>query len=330
MPLQDLVNLALDQRRRADYERAKADALLAATIGEAERLRAAGVSVRELDSDQRIGTLRLDGANLPAAPVIEKTDELASWLAERSPELVTASVGVPVERLEEVLELLDMAGLRDGVEAKVELRDLGKTLAWLGERCKVQADPQIPRSWNVLHVDDEGHTTPVPGTTARPPTPTWKVLVDRNLKADGAAVAQSEAEEMVRQVRDADAAAHAAAVDADRADARDELAELEDEPDELEHTGALERFAAQVEHGLDVVRHEPGDGAALERFDRLVERVVSASMPKPLLVARARELGLPSTGTRAELAARINSPREHAAAVAAVDPTDDEPHRFEG
>jgi hypothetical protein len=64
--------LALAERRDANYRRARADALLAAVIGEAERLRSTGVSVRELDSDQRIGTLRLDGANLPAVPAIER------------------------------------------------------------------------------------------------------------------------------------------------------------------------------------------------------------------------------------------------------------------
>jgi hypothetical protein len=205
MPLQDLVNAALAERRDANYRRARADALLAAVIGEAERLRSTGVSVRELDSDQRIGTLRLDGANLPAVPAISDPGELASWLAERFPELVTASVAVPVGRLEEVLELLDMAGLRDVAEASVVPRDLAKTLAWLGEHCKVQADPKTPHTWNVLHVDSEGHTTPVPGTTAQRPSPTWKVLVDPALQADAKAVAQAEIEDLVRELREQDA-----------------------------------------------------------------------------------------------------------------------------
>jgi hypothetical protein len=51
---------------------------------------------------------------------------------------------------------------------------------------------------------------------------------------------------------------------------------------------------------------------------------VAATMPKTILVARARELGLPLTGTKAELAARINNPDAHAAAVAAVDSTEED------
>jgi hypothetical protein len=113
---------------------------------------------------------------------------------------------VPVGRLEEVLDLLDMAGLRGIAEASVAPRDLPQTLAWLTEHCKVQADPETPHAWNVLHVDGEGHTSPVPGTTARPPAPTWKVLVDRTIKADAVAVARSEIEEFVRELRVQDAA----------------------------------------------------------------------------------------------------------------------------
>jgi hypothetical protein len=69
----------------------------------------------------------------------------------------------------------------------------------------VQADPATPHAWNVLHVDSEGHTTPVPGTTARRPSPTWKVLVDPALQADAKAVAQAEIEDLVRELREQDA-----------------------------------------------------------------------------------------------------------------------------
>jgi hypothetical protein len=202
MTLQDRVNAALAARDEADHARARADALLGAVIAEAERARAAGMPVRELNSDQRIGTIRLDGAALPAAPLIEKIDELASWLAEHFPELVTANIRVPVDKLEEALRALGYAGL-DGpaVSASVAPRDLGEVLAWLARECVVQADPQIARAWNVLHKDDDGHLTPVPGTTARPPTPTWKVLVDRDRKRATLAAAQQEAEEMLAGLR---------------------------------------------------------------------------------------------------------------------------------
>jgi hypothetical protein len=201
MSLQDRVNAALDARLDADKARGLADALLAAVIGEAERARADGTPIREMSSDQRIGSIRLDGADLPAAPAIDKIDELASWLAEHFPELVTATIRVPVEKLAEALAALGYAGI-DGpaVSASVAPRDLGEVLAWLARECVVQADPQISRAWNVLHKDGDGHLTPVPGTTARPPTPTWKVCLDKNRKRDALAVAAVEAEEILAEL----------------------------------------------------------------------------------------------------------------------------------
>jgi hypothetical protein len=274
MPLQDLVNAALAERRDADYRRARADALLAAVIGEAERLRSTGVSVRELDSDQRIGTLRLDGANLPAVPAVSDPGELASWLAERFPDLVTASVAVPVGRLEEVLDLLDMAGLRGIAEASVAPRDLPQTLAWLGEHCKVQADPETPHTWNVLHVDSDGHTTPVPGTTARPPAPTWKVLVNKTIKADAVAVARSEIEEFVRELREQDADGHAARLRAVKL--ADELPKSHDS-----------------DEGRDLADKWDADAAEY------------AALPRRELTRLCRDRTLLTSGTKAELVDRL-------------------------
>lgn len=361
MSLQDLVNRALDERRDADYRRARADALLSAVIGEAERLRAAGVSARELDSDQRIGTIRLDGANLPASPVIEKTDELASWLAETAPGLATASISVPVGKLEEVLELLEMAGLRDVAEAKVAPRDLAQTLAWLGEHCKVQADPDIPHAWNVMHQDDEGHLTAVPGVTARPPTPTWKVIIARDLKTEAVAVAKAEVGELVRELR-AWSTSGAPSQDPSRdADGFTVGERPRWHRDGVRAGGALKGSAeadaltarADTSPTLEACAASPkGRSAILDsqcplcaaELGAIAETAtgwqcqcgaygvpedlrsgrVTPNMPKPLLTARARELGLPTTGTKAELVERINSPREHALAVAAVDSSDDD------
>src|SRR4051812_10748204 len=194
MSLQDPVNAALVARLAPAPRRGLAARPLAAVIGEAERQRADGTPVRELSSDQRLGSIRLDGADLDAAPLIDKPEELASWLAEHFPDLVTATIRVPVEKLAEALEALGYAGLSGpAVSATVAPRDLAEVLAWLTRECVVQADPQIARAWNVLHRDEDGHLTPVPGTTARPPVPSWKVLVDKDKKRDALAVAAVDA-----------------------------------------------------------------------------------------------------------------------------------------
>lgn len=362
MSLQDRVNAALVARLDADYRRALADGLLAAVIGEAERLRSSGVSVRELSSDQRIGAIRLDGADLPAAPAIDKPDELASWLAEHFPDLVTATIRVPVEKLAEALEALGYAGLvTPAVSATVAPRDLAEVLAWLARECVVQADPQIPRAWNVLHRDEEGHLTPVPGTTARPPVPSWKVLVDKDKKRDALAVAAADAETMVADLeRDTATPTPQDLAAAARSDLRDELAETEGEEAEvrasLAHDEAhaadtaddVETLAERLERGMRAGDPEAAAAHAIlvqggystpeieaERMEAdrrradVRERQIAAvmedqhttvgfpaghdpvtpNMPRPILVTRARELGLPVSGTKTELVARINSPR---------------------
>jgi hypothetical protein len=358
--LQDRVNAALAERLDADARRARADRLLAAVIGEAERLRAEGAPVRELSSDQRIGTIRLDGADLPAAPVIEKLDELASWLAEHAPDLVTATIRVPVEKLAEALEALGYAGLGEGeTSAAVAPRDLGETLAWLARECLVQTDPQIPRAWNVMHKDEEGHLSEVPGTTARPPVGTWKVIVDKDKKRDAIAVAVAEADDLVAALNEppgheewcvdaehdpAATSCYPAAMDAEGrpADETAPSAPVETLAEQLERrmrAGDPEAAAAHaiiIQGGYSTPEIEAermhADGIRSPQIDRFRTAApdaptpdkVAATMPKTILVARARELGLPLTGTKAELAARINNPDAHAAAVAAVDSTEED------
>jgi hypothetical protein len=316
MSLQDLVNRALDERRDADYRRARADSWLAATIGEAERLRAAGSPVRELASDQRLGAIRLDGANLPAQPVIEKTDELASWLAETSPDLVTASITVPVGKLEEVLELLEMTGLRDAAEAKVAPKDLAQTLAWLEEHCKVQADPDTPHAWNVMHQDDEGHLTAVPGVTARPPTPTWKVILDRTLKAEAVTVAKAEVGELVRELREQDVGDASRDADGYTVGSGHEewCVDAEHDPDGTScYPAAMDADGRPATPDAAAVllelreRSAPPQGP-LEKFAELVERpegVEYVGRTVAQLRALCRDRALSASGTKAELVDRL-------------------------
>jgi hypothetical protein len=200
--LQDLVNAAIAERLEADYRAARADAFKAAAVGEAERQRAAGVPVRELSSDQRLGALRLDAADLPAAPIVTKPEEFSSWLAEHAPALVAGLIRVPADRLEEALEALGYAGLSGPtVSAAVVPKDSEETARWLKDNTVVQADPQVSRAWNVLHRDEEGHLTPVPGTSAVQPVPQWKVIVDKDRKSGATEVARTEVEGQVAELR---------------------------------------------------------------------------------------------------------------------------------
>lgn len=311
MSLQDLVTAALAERLQAYYQYARADALLAAVIGEAERQRAAGIPARELSSDQRIGAIRLDGSDLPARPLITDTDQLGSWLAEHHPSLVTASIRVPVNRLEDALEALGYAGMGNDTEATITPRD--EALAWLNDECIVQADPQLARAWNVLHRDDEGHLTQVPGTTARPPFPTWKVLVDKEQKAAAQADAQLEVEALVAALRSGYGfSAHSG--DEDFPEEVVAAAELQEAEEEAERRGPVVWVGDGLRAVEDVHLPEPDhDVAALVQPVGppvlLGPPTVTASMPRTLLVQRARELGLAVSGSKADLLDRINSHR---------------------
>lgn len=207
MSLQDIVNEATAAALQAAYMKARADALKAAAVGEAERLRAEGAPVRELSSDQRLGTLRLDAAGLPAVPVIDKPDEVTSWLAEHAPHLVTASIRVPVDQLEKALDALEFhAGMAaPDVEARMDFHDRDAATRWIREHCIVQADPEAPRTWNVRLVNPDGTLTPVPGVSGIQPAPYWVVKTNDERKRDYVATAQSEVDELIRQLREQDA-----------------------------------------------------------------------------------------------------------------------------
>jgi hypothetical protein len=203
MYAQDLVNEAAAAALRSAYAAALAAGLKAAAIAEAERARAAGLPARELTADDRTGSLRLDGAGRPAAPVISDAAATTSWLAEHAPHLVRAALTVPVDRLEEALQVLEMLGMReDTVAARVEFRDPGEAAKWLADNCTIQADPDLPGKWNVLYRQaredgEEGATlTPVPGVSA----------VKHHVAA-----AQVEVDGLVARLRQDDAAGRAAA-----------------------------------------------------------------------------------------------------------------------
>lgn len=218
MYAQDLVNEAAAAALRSAYAAAIAAGLKAAAIAEAERARAAGLPARELTADDRTGSLRLDGAGRPAAPVISDAAATTSWLAEHAPHLVRAALTVPVDRLEEALQVLEMLGMReDTVAARVEFRDPGEAAKWLADNCTIQADPDLPGKWNVLYRQarkdgEEGATlTPVPGVSAVKPAPYWVVKTNDDMRKDHVAAAQVEVDGLVARLRQDDAAGRAAA-----------------------------------------------------------------------------------------------------------------------
>lgn len=192
--LQDLVNDANAAAIDAARASARASRLRAAAIAEAERVRLTVPGADRFRSDQQLGELRLDGAGKPAQARVEKPDEWASWLAERAPDQVEAAIIMPAGRVEKAMELLDFAGLVDA-QVSVRVTPAGGALGWLDGRSVIQADPDHRGAWNVLHIDGDGHTTPIPGLTATRPAPVWKLCPDTAKAKAAAEEGTSEAEE---------------------------------------------------------------------------------------------------------------------------------------
>lgn len=308
MALTDLVNEATAAALDVRYREARAARLKAATVAEAERLRLAGAPVRELTSDQGLGSLRLDGEGRPVAPAIQKQDEVDGWLAQVEPSLVEALISVPPGRLAEALDILEFHGFTTReVSSRVTSRDLKATLAWLAAHCRIQPDPQIPRAWNVLHQDNEGHLTPVPGVTAVKPAPYWVVTTNDDRRKDYVATAESEVEELVRQLRQQDDLERSAR-DADRKDLRDDLAELEDPPRSSIEGGGGDRLDAaypSLPRGIA--------GPMMARFQALSRGVDEAlakredllALTRPEVAALCRERGESTKGSKEALVDRL-------------------------
>jgi hypothetical protein len=268
--LQDLLNLAAEARLQQWYADTRADALKAAAVGEAERVRAEGVPLDRLASDRGLGSLRLDGAGAPPRPVISKREEVASWLAERSPGLVTATITVPADKLEDALKVLSYAEL-DGptVTAKVVPADEDLAVRWIAQNCIAQADPDTPGAWNVLFRDSEGHLSPVPGVNVVQPRPRWVMAVDDERKKDMVATAVAEVDTTIAELR-----------------------------------------APKRADALPIPSPAPAGADAVERFDKLVEREPGAEvsgLSRAQLVQRCRDAGLATSGTKAALVERLTA-----------------------
>jgi len=190
MRIEDLVDTACGAAIEAEAATTRALRMKAAAVAEAERLRVTGGLVDRFPSSQGLGNLRLDGADRPATSTITGSSEYASWLAEHAPDAVTATLTVPAPLLEQAMEALGFAGI-PGTPAVTPGPTAGE---FLRDRCIVQADPDLPGGWLVLHVDDQRHTHPVPGVTASRPSPRWVLTPTSQLKKDAAQRAADDAE----------------------------------------------------------------------------------------------------------------------------------------
>jgi hypothetical protein len=239
--IEDLVTLAAEAAIDAAAAQARADRFKAAAVAEATRLRHEHGLGDRFPSDQGRGVLRLDGAGRPPQPNVVKPAEFADWLAQRSPAEVVATIRVPAGQLAAALEHLDFAGV---AVTESTVTPAPRALDWLDDHTVINADPDHPGEWNVIHVDDEGQTSPVPGVAAVRPQPRWVLTADAKLK-------QQRAEEEV---------------------------------------ATAEALLAEPTPAAPAPRAPSEDLAGIKRAE---------------LQARCRDAGLATTGTKAELAARL-------------------------
>lgn len=188
MRIETLVDQALDAAITADTAKVRADRLKAAAVAEAERLRVNGGLADRFPSSQGLGNLRLDGAGKPAAPQVVDPGAFASWLAQRQPDAVQATITVPAAQLAAALDAIKWSGI-DATAAVAPGTLAGDFLA---QRCHVQA--ATDGGWDVMHIAEDRTTELVPGVTAVRPAPRWVLTADRNQKRAAAERAADDVE----------------------------------------------------------------------------------------------------------------------------------------
>lgn len=117
-----------------------------------------------------LGEVRLDGGAGEPVAYIADDAAYASWVAQRHPQEVTATVTVPADQLEAVLALLDGAGVA-GVTAQVTPTRDG--LRHLASAALVEDGED---GW--FGVSPDGET--IDGVAGRRPGGTWKVVPVRS------------------------------------------------------------------------------------------------------------------------------------------------------
>jgi len=130
-----------------------------------------------------LGEVRLDGIDAEPKPYVANADTYSSYVAERSPENVTATIEVPSAMLEDALAALDMGGI-EVLMSKAVVRDAytTKLLADL-ELEENPAHAEKPTTESKWIAFDTTTSEQVPGIAGRQSSPTLKVVLDKEYKA---------------------------------------------------------------------------------------------------------------------------------------------------
>lgn len=135
------------------------------------------------------GAVRLDNVAGEPTPAVTGPAEYASWVAERHPSEVVATITVPADRLADALEALEFAGVDvETSDATVRPAFQSKHLSTLSLDREPEPDEHGHRGWYAVTEDGEV----VPGIVGLTPEPRLVVTVDRDVKR--AALAEVAAE----------------------------------------------------------------------------------------------------------------------------------------
>uniref|UniRef100_UPI00058E48E0 hypothetical protein n=1 Tax=Kribbella catacumbae TaxID=460086 RepID=UPI00058E48E0 len=122
------------------------------------------------------GTIRLDGADAPAKPAVRDSEAFASYLAERFPHEVTATITIESAHLEAALQAFEFAGIpHNGVTAVV--RPAFQTVFLDGLLLEQEAELDEHGKRQYFGVDAKTSEV-VPGVGGSEPSPTLKVIAD--------------------------------------------------------------------------------------------------------------------------------------------------------
>jgi hypothetical protein len=129
------------------------------------------------------GTIRLDGADSPAKPTVKDAGAFSSYVAERFPHEVTATITIESAHLEAALEALQFAGIpTNRVEATV--RPAFQTVLLDGLLIEPEVDLDEHGNRQYFAVDAKTSEV-VPGIGGIDPTPKLVVVADPAAKRSG-------------------------------------------------------------------------------------------------------------------------------------------------
>lgn len=182
-----------------DAARAKAtsDVLRVHLVEEAKKRTAADGAAPTWKSP--LGQVRWDGTDATPARSVTDPAEFASFLAERAPAIVTATLTVAADQLEQALSALAFSQI--DVSGSAVTYDEAAADQWLNEHSTISA-ADSPTGFEVYEFDPTG-TAPVncgsriPGVGASKSAPKLVVVLNPALKAEAVAAGVEQAESLV-------------------------------------------------------------------------------------------------------------------------------------